>query len=207
MSRPDHAPGADGLKEEPTHHILATYDGWFDLSNPGPDQVRPEEVVRSLAHQVRYGGHTAEPYTIAQHSCACHEWAKVEGASLPEARAALLHDAAEAYCRDLPRPLRRAVQPAYADVIGRVEEAVAQRFRFDHPPPELVKEIDHQVYLAERQGISSHPDIHPDVEVPGAVERVLSSFWPAAKARRELSARLEQVTEDVGAGPWAKQTD
>jgi len=72
-----------------------------DLSNVIEDDVCIEDIAHSL-HQInRFNGHTVKPYNVLAHSlCAADlmpEGKKMEG---------LLHDAAEAYTGDIPKPFK-----------------------------------------------------------------------------------------------------
>jgi hypothetical protein len=69
--------------------------------DPQPEEIDIHDIAHALANQCRFGGHTRYFYSVAQHCIFVSR--KVS----PEfAREALLHDAAEAYLVDLPRPLK-----------------------------------------------------------------------------------------------------
>lgn len=87
---------------------IQTYTGrQFWPLDPKPEEVCIEDIAHALSQQCRYAGHTIRFYSVAQHS--------VEIAlRVPRAAAlwGLLHDAAEAYLVDLPRPVKY-LMPAY----------------------------------------------------------------------------------------------
>lgn len=88
---------------------IETYTGHrvdpFDLS---PDDVCLEDVAASLAHTCRFGGHCTHFYSVAHHSL--HVSREVSQANVRLQLFGLLHDAAEAYLGDIPRPFKRELE-------------------------------------------------------------------------------------------------
>jgi hypothetical protein len=81
---------------------LATYSGAeFSLIDPQPDQVRIGDIAHSLSQLCRFVGATRSFYSVAQHCVLVSDHCPPEYAF-----AGLMHDAAEAYCLDMPRPLK-----------------------------------------------------------------------------------------------------
>jgi hypothetical protein len=85
-----------------------------DVFNITPDQVRIEDIRNSLSKICRYGGHCSYFYSVLEHSLHVVDLMEFVGvtdrALLLEG---LLHDAAEAYIGDIPRPLKN-VAPFHA---------------------------------------------------------------------------------------------
>lgn len=82
----------------------------FWCADPRPEDVRIEDIAEQLGRECRFGGalRRAEPgeqevfYSVAQHSVLV-----CDNVKSPELKlAALLHDAAEAYVKDIPKPLK-----------------------------------------------------------------------------------------------------
>jgi hypothetical protein len=111
--------------------------------DPRPEEILIEDIAHALSLQCRFSGHTRVHYSVAEHSV------RVSRVVPPgDALWGLMHDAAEAYLVDLPRPLKRlssfgAYRLAEATVMG----AVARRFDISPNEPDSVKLID-QVLLA-----------------------------------------------------------
>lgn len=57
-------------------------------------EIRPEDLAFGLAHVTRFGGQ-AGAYSVAEHTCRMHNWAKLEGQDKAVLKAILLHDAPE----------------------------------------------------------------------------------------------------------------
>jgi hypothetical protein len=93
---------------------MQTYSGRaFVIANPTPDQICLEDIARSLSHQCRFAGHCLKYYSVAEHCVhVCNRVQELIGVTeVNEGQRlalslALLHDAAEAYLLDMPRPLK-----------------------------------------------------------------------------------------------------
>lgn len=116
-----------------------------NFGNPQMDDIRIEDIAHSLAHLCRFGGHTKEFYSVAQHSVrvanAVPKRLMLEG---------LLHDATEAYVGDMIRPLKRQLV-RYQQIEEDFWQLIAFRFGLSvHMSPE-VKMADEASLKAELQ--------------------------------------------------------
>ena len=96
----------------------------YDVVNPKPEHVWIDDIAHHLSQQCRYSGATKRFYSVAEHSI----WVSL---IVPPkyAREALLHDAAEAYCIDLPRPIKHLPEMGhYRELEWRNERAIVERF-------------------------------------------------------------------------------
>lgn len=72
------------------------------------NEYRIEDIAHSLSLQCQFNGHCKFFWSIAQHTLLAYKMARM---AYPEyAQAVLLHDAAEAYIGDLPRPIKGLIQ-------------------------------------------------------------------------------------------------
>lgn len=126
--------------------ILTTSGVRFELFAPTPAMVNIRDIAHALSHACRFGGHTLDFYSVAQHSVIVSHHVPPE-----EALTALLHDATEAYCGDMVRPLKRQM-PAYREVEDRIWEAIRARFDLGPMTP-AIKEADERALQTERRDV------------------------------------------------------
>lgn len=67
------------------------------------------DIVHALSLICRFGGHTSEHYSVAQHSLLVARILAALGASPEVQLAGLMHDAHEAYIGDIPTPIKIAL--------------------------------------------------------------------------------------------------
>lgn len=135
----------------------------FHLIEPRPFEVQIEDIAHALSQICRFGGHTKEFYSVAQHSVL------VSGYLLNrfhDPRLSLeghLHDAGEAYTGDATRPQKAAINEITAGGWSRFEdpicETVAKKFGVCWPPRPQVKDADNRVLHTEVRDL-----------LPGSVE-------------------------------------
>lgn len=102
---------------------LITHSGRkVHVRDPEPDDIVLGDIAHALAHLCRFGGHVRHFYSVAQHSVRVSHLVDKR-----EARAGLLHDAAEAYIGDVIRPLKRELAD-YKAIESAFEECIAVRF-------------------------------------------------------------------------------
>ncbi len=92
------------------------------------DEIDIRDIAHALSMLCRYGGHCLRFYSVAEH---CVLMAR----ALPARYrfAALMHDAAEGYLVDLPRPIKRNM-PDYAKFEGPLLSAIFERFGIPELP-------------------------------------------------------------------------
>jgi hypothetical protein len=133
---------------------IQTYTGrQFWPLDPRPDEIFIEDIAHSLSNQCRYSGHCESFYSVAQHSVLV-SWA------VPQEYAmwGLLHDAAEAYLVDLPRPLKRFSEMGtlYRGIEAQLMLQVCSRFGLDIVEPECVKYADNVLLMTEKRDLMKH---------------------------------------------------
>ena len=128
--------------------FMQTYTGrQYWPCDPRPHEVHIEDIAHSLSLQCRYAGHCLRFYSVAEHSVLIAR--SLAATHAPEvALAGLLHDAPEAYCVDIPRPLK----PYLVNYKG-IEQlnwlAIAARFQLDRELPEEVHNADNWIIADE----------------------------------------------------------
>ncbi len=127
--------------------ILTKSGRKFDYLNPKPEQIHLLDIAAGLASESRFSGQTRSFYSVAQHSVQV-SWV----VSRELAIQGLLHDAAEAYCKDIPSPLK-ALLPDYKEIEHRVQAAINKRFGLPETINESVKEADLIMLATERRDL------------------------------------------------------
>lgn len=114
--------------------------------NLRPEDVDINDIAHALSNTCRFGGHSREFYSVAQHSVLVSALVPPE-----DALAGLLHDAAEAYMADLITPIKAAI-PGYAELEGKILAVVCARFGVLHIPPS-VKKADLTALATEKRDL------------------------------------------------------
>lgn len=137
---------------------IQTYTGVeFYPLDPRPEDIRIADIAHALSMQCRYTGHVRSFYSVAEHSLRVAELCPPEYALL-----GLLHDAAEAYLVDLPRPIKLGTEIGrlYREAEDRIMIAVCQRFglTWQNPMPDPVERADKAMLYVESQALMPpHP--------------------------------------------------
>lgn len=121
---------------------IQTYTGKkFDLLEPTEDMICIEDIAHHLSIENRYNGASKFAYSVAYHSILvcqnCEQ--KLEG---------LLHDASEAYIKDLSPRIKDLVS-GYRDLEGVITDVIERKFLLT-PHYGLIKEIDLRLAKTER---------------------------------------------------------
>lgn len=145
----------------------------FNYASPDPAAIDIYDIAQALARESRFNGHTGQCYCVAQHSAM---------ASLivpPEfAKEALLHDATEAYMKDLPSPLK-ALLPDYKKIEARVDQVIRKRFGLPARMSPEVKRADMILLATERRDLMG----------------VSADTWPCLEGVAPLSEVIRPMDE------------
>ncbi len=171
---------------------------------PDPDTLCIEDIAHALSLQCRYNGHTPDFYSVAQHSVLASYYAEPN-----LQRAALLHDAAEAYISDVPSPLKKC--PDFK-AFNRIEDnllfALADKFDFQYPFPAAIHAVDKLLLALEyRDVFKGMLDWAPDLtkwarltlywlqddNAPRARVLAIPELWSPKQAEAEFLARWEEL--------------
>lgn len=150
--------------------------------DPRAEEVDILDIAAHLSKICRYNGACDWHYSVAQHSVYVSHQVPPE-----HALAGLLHDAPEAYCCDIHRPVKVHLTD-YARIESGIWLAIAQRFGLDPLLPECVHEADNAVLLAEKAQIM-RPAPAP-WSVPGEPAPIKVSIWTPDQAREAFLSRF-----------------
>lgn len=161
------------IKDDTSHlEDLRTDKTWFqsftgrkvwplDLHS---DEVDIRDIAHALSNECRFAGHCKAFYSVAQHSVLVAHY-------LPERlkKHGLLHDASEAYLKDMPRPIKHHPGMAfYRQAEARAMEAIWAAFSLPiltHHEAMLLKQADDQALATERRDLKEvPPDLWADLD-------------------------------------------
>lgn len=131
---------------EPTPRWLDTATGKrINLSDPAPESISVEDIAGALSRICRFGGHTREFYSVAQHSVLVANMIARFGR--PDLRlVALHHDSHETYLGDMPTPLKKRLRDmnqyvGYEKLRKAIDVAIGKAFNIPLPISEENEEI------------------------------------------------------------------
>lgn len=132
-------------------YILLRSGHKFDPSTPEENTYLISDIAHALSKECRYAGHCNGAYSVAQHSVMVSNLVPKKYALI-----GLMHDATEAYIRDMPKPIKAFLGPAYNELEERVWKGIARTF-------DLPEEIPEAVHVADREamGIEIQSGIAP----------------------------------------------
>lgn len=110
--------------------------GYLDFLEPDPDTIQIEDIAHSLAYEGRWANQSKVFYSVAEH---CVQLSYMS----ENPKEALMHDAAEAYMRDIPAPLKD-ILPKYKWLETKLTRVIFQKFGLNHIPKE-VHELDKEL--------------------------------------------------------------
>lgn len=136
------------------HPVHQTHDGFFNtvsgkrinIHNPTVDMIDINDIAHALSNICRFGGHVKEFYSVAQHSLLVYYLAPID---LRTCFAALMHDATEAYCHDVIKPLKNILGKPYEEIEKRFEAVICERFEIDAKDFTTIKPYDKQALEIE----------------------------------------------------------
>lgn len=105
---------------------IETYTGkHLYFLEPSEDQIDIEDIATALSNECRFGGHTSSFYSVAEHSVLvatlCSKELQLSG---------LLHDASEAYLRDIASPIKQYLSN-YKELETKIMTVIAKKFNLE----------------------------------------------------------------------------
>lgn len=122
----------------------------FDIINPDYKLIKLYDVALSLSNLCRFNGHVESFYSVAEHCINVAEAVKAMGHPEEVVRAALMHDAAEAFCSDVTTPFKAYLGKRYKRIEHKLEVAIGKQFGIDFDRcHDIVKFFDKDLYKVE----------------------------------------------------------
>ena len=170
-----------------------------------PVEIHILDIAHALSRICRFGGHCSLYCSVAEHSVrvekrvrGLHEvHAQVTRAGDEYLRAALLHDASEAYLGDMPSPLKALLGP-YRTLEHNLEKQIAKEFGFDpgHPGTHgtyevpwraVLKQADREMLAVEMRDCVGH--VNEGLPEPPA--GYYAQGWAPERGREEFLAAAD----------------
>lgn len=169
---------------------IRTFTGnTFDYANPSVLSISIEDIAHALSNICRFSGHVKEFYSVAQHSLHVSQLCARENKLW-----ALLHDASEAYCSDLPRPFKRMIgMEPYRSYEKRTMDTICERFGLPSSEPEEIKQADMIMLVTEQRDlmVNAGPEWY---DVKPLVVPIIP--WSAAVAKQTFIREFTTLWEE-----------
>lgn len=125
------------IEDSPKNSIRTNSGLYINVFKPKPEMICVEDIAHALAGLPRFGGHLNRHYSVAQHSVLSARMAKTK----KDKRAALFHDASEAYMLDMPTPIKAKLSQ-YKRYEHNLMVAILKKYNVPYPYSPNIKKID-----------------------------------------------------------------
>jgi len=159
-----------------------------DVFHPTPESMDIEDIAHALSMICRFGGHTKEFYSVAQHSVLvsyiCNKKYALQG---------LMHDATEAFCGDVVRPIKRNIQ-FFCDMEDGLHNAISQKFHiyWNETIHKSIKRADNIALLTEAKYLVQQ-ELHSKLKREKPLEHPIKG-WTHIVAKNTFLARFKELT-------------
>jgi hypothetical protein len=185
---PNQATNADAMPDG-RWPWLQTYTGkTFFPQAPRAEDIDIVDIAVGLSRESRFNGQTKEPYSVAQHSVLVSRIVPQEHALW-----GLLHDASEAYVKDLTYSIK-SLLPEYKVIEHRILRVIIEKYELTWPEPACVKKADLIVLATEKRDLlGPSPRLWRDLPAP--LPKTLVPYSSARWAEMEFLRRFKNLTE------------
>jgi len=170
---------------------IATYSGKkINFRDIKVEDINLIDIAKGLSNECRFGGQCDKFYSVAQHSILVSYLVSKE-----LALEALLHDAAEAYIKDFPSPLKK-IMPDYVKLEKQFEKVIKEKFGLPQQKSAEIKGAD-LIMLATESRDLNMPSVldYPTLrEISPSAEIKVVPLEPYA-AYQAFLARFKELTE------------
>lgn len=146
--------------------FIKTFSGkhfYYDKINK--DDIVIHDIAVSLSNICRFAGHLSHFYSVAQHAVLCSQLVPQEFAF-----EALMHDATEAYCQDIPAPLKRLL-PDYKRMEEKIDAVIREKYGLPPVMSTPVKYADLSCW-------------QPNAAISGLMMALSGLYWKASQQQR-----------------------
>ena len=150
--------------EQWINNSLYTYTGKkLNVLQPFCSDICLQDIAHSLSMLCRFNGHCKQFYSVAQHSLNTASLIKKQGFTAKTQLYGLLHDAAEAFVCDMPKPVKELL-PEYKNMENEIQAVIWEAFRIPFPTAEeyaVVKKADEMLLAYEIGFLMRNVDRQP----------------------------------------------
>lgn len=166
---------------------ILTHSGrHVELRNPDPEEIDISDIARGISRECRFTGQCREFYSVAQHSVLASLIVAAEFAL-----EALLHDATEAFIKDIPSPLKKLL-PEYSRIEGILEGVIRLKFGLPEEMSAPVRTADRILLATEKRDLMAHdPWVWPILEGVEPLSEQIVPWSPEVSMERFLQRFAE----------------
>lgn len=146
--------------------FIKTFSGkhfYYDRINK--DDIVINDIAVSLSNICRFAGHLSHFYSVAQHAVLCSQLVPQEFAF-----EALMHDATEAYCQDIPAPLKRLL-PDYKRMEEKIDAVIREKYGL---PP----------VMSTPRNMPISSCWQPNAAISGLMMALSGPYWKVSRQQR-----------------------
>lgn len=159
-------PSKNAIETRMSGYIQIVGGNKFYPLEPRLHEINIKHIAHALSNICRFGGHTNEFYSVAQHSVFV---SKIVTQEFKPMLYALLHDGSEAYLGDIVRPLKRMDHmKAYRHAEDWLQRMVYEVFYLQPSMPQAIereiKDADSRVLFTEKRDLLDPMDWGYEVE-------------------------------------------
>ena len=146
--------------------FIKTFSGkhfYYDRINK--DDIVINDIAVSLSNICRFAGHLSHFYSVAQHAVLCSQLVPQEFAF-----EALMHDATEAYCQDIPAPLKRLL-PDYKRMEEKIDAVIREKYEL---PPVMSTPVKYADLIM----------LAPNAVISGLMMALYGLYWKVSRQQR-----------------------
>lgn len=177
--------------------FIETYTGRAFLPrSPRVEDFSIIDIAHHLSNDCRYSGATMQFYSTAQHCCLLSDYVRKERNGSPQdCLQMLMHDGAEAYLRDIPRPIKQHL-PEYRKWDYTLTMAMRSWLGLDGVPiPIWQDELDSRIIADERLQLMSDSGLDWKHDVQPL--DIVIEPWTARYAEQEFLQRYSYFMKEI----------
>lgn len=169
--------------------MLTIKNNTIDYKNIFENDYDIMDIATGLSNECRFNGHVPKFYSVAEHSVHLSKIIFMMTKCPKEAFHALLHDASEAYLKDIPFMLKEFL-PDYMRIEKEFQKAIGFAFNIPEERTSLIKDYDHMLGWFEFEEMKSGLGKYID---PIIIRNVKINNWTPEQAYIEFLKQFYEL--------------